>query len=60
MTHLQGIDNEADNGYATLLMIHDGYFIEVFVNYADYRPLTEANLGAAKLLLDSYAITDAE
>ncbi len=58
--YLQVIDSEEDNGYATLLMIHDGYFIEVYVNYTDFRPMTEEDLTSAKLLLDSYVITEAE
>lgn len=58
--YLQVIDNEDENGYATLLMIHDGYFIEVFVSYDDFRPLTEDDLAAAKKLLDSYVIADVE
>ena len=56
--YLQIIDNEEENGYAALIMIHDGYFIETTVNFADYRPLVDADLEYGKKLLDSYVIED--
>lgn len=57
--YLLVIDNEEDNGYATMIMVHNGYFIELFANYTDYRPITEADLADALALLDSYMIVDA-
>lgn len=58
LKYMQIVDNEPNNGYAALVTIHDGYFIETTAAYADSRNLGADDIADAAKLLNSFVLVD--